>query len=67
VVSTTSLAGSIGVVKSIHDYTKAYEKMGITEIEIVSSQSPFKRYDPASKDGRTAMASSDGTLPLGVE
>ena len=53
VVSQTSLVGSIGVVKSIRDYTKAYEKMGITDLEIVSSQSPFKRVDPASKDGRT--------------
>jgi hypothetical protein len=29
------------------------EKAGVTEIEIVSSQSPYKRTDPASKDGRT--------------
>jgi signal peptide peptidase SppA len=53
VVSPTSLVGSIGVVKSIRDYSKAMEKAGVTEIEIVSSQSPFKRTDPASKDGHT--------------
>lgn len=53
VVSPTSLVGSIGVVKSIRDYSKAMEKAGVTEIEIVSSQSPYKRTDPASKDGRT--------------
>ncbi len=53
VVSPTSLLGSIGVVKSIRDYSKAMEKAGVTEIEIVSSQSPYKRTDPASKDGRT--------------
>lgn len=53
VVSPTSLVGSIGVVKSIRDYSKAMEKAGVTEIEVVSSQSPYKRTDPASKDGRT--------------
>lgn len=53
VVSPTSLVGSIGVVKAIRDYSGALEKAGVTEIEIVSSQSPYKRVDPATKEGRS--------------
>ncbi len=55
VVSETSALGSIGVVGV---YRKPREdKNGPETIEIVSSQSPFKRLDPASEDGRARLQS----------
>ncbi len=68
VVSPTSLVGSIGVVKSLRDYTKMFENAGVTEIEIVSSQSPYKRTDPASKEGRSReQAQVDALAEVFVE
>ncbi len=53
VVSETSGLGSIGVVGV---YRKPREdKNGPQTIEIVSSQSPFKRLDPESDDGRARL------------
>lgn len=51
VCDATALVGSIGVVMAVPD--PAAEKA--TEIEIVSSQSPSKRLDVTSKDGRAEI------------
>jgi len=52
VVSETSALGSIGVVGI---YRSKSSKEAVSEIEIVSSQSPHKRLDPASDDGRARI------------
>jgi signal peptide peptidase SppA len=54
VVSETSALGSIGVV-GVYRNKSAKETSG--EIEIVSSQSPNKRLDPASDSGRARIQS----------
>lgn len=46
----TSLVGSIGVLTSVIDDSKAEETAGVREIEIVSSQSPGKRNKPVDDD-----------------
>jgi len=51
----TAQIGSIGVVASWDDYSEADEKRGIKHYEIVSSQSPDKRLDPKSKEGRAKL------------
>lgn len=53
VVSETSGLGSIGVV-GVYRGAKL-EKNAAPTIEIVSSQSPFKRLDPATDDGRARL------------
>ena len=50
--STTAFVGSIGVVFTIIDDSKKLEKEGIEKIEIVSVQSPKKRPDVKSEEGR---------------
>jgi signal peptide peptidase SppA len=52
VMATTGEAGSIGVVAGYTDRKKQKEKSGVSEIEIVSSQSPYKRPDPSTSEGR---------------
>jgi capsid assembly protease len=52
VVDPTAMLGSIGTVATIR---KKEPKAGITEYEIVSTQSPKKRVDPASEEGRSAL------------
>ena len=47
--------GSIGTVATIRDYRAAQEKKGIKTYEIVSTQSPKKRPDPATKEGRDVI------------
>lgn len=44
--------GSIGTVLSFYNFDKMLEKMGIEEIEIVSSVSPHKRPDETTDAGR---------------
>lgn len=53
--SQTSLVGSVGVVASITDRTGAQERQGVKTYTFVSSQSPRKRNDPASEDGRESI------------
>ncbi|KRG65811.1 hypothetical protein ABB27_14680 [Stenotrophomonas terrae] len=53
VISETALLGSIGVVMSYQDTSERDAKTGVRSIEIVSSQSPDKRIDPATDDGRS--------------
>jgi capsid assembly protease len=57
VVSQAAFVGSIGVVATYIDSSKADEAAGLQEIEIVSSQSPKKRPDPLSDDGRAQIQS----------
>lgn len=55
VVSPTALLGSIGVVSAYRDDRARQEKAGVRTIEIVSSQSPMKRADPTTDEGRAAV------------
>lgn len=52
VVNGTSILGSIGVVATYYDTKKYEEDLGIEEIEIVSSNAPDKRIDPATPEGK---------------
>jgi ClpP class serine protease len=51
VSSETGIVGSIGAVMSMVDTTEADRKKGIRTIEIVSSQSPFKRVNVDTPEG----------------
>ncbi len=51
-ISDTGEAGSIGVVATYRDSSKAKEKAGVKDTEIISSQSPFKRMGPETDEGR---------------
>ncbi len=55
VMADTAEAGSIGVVTTYFDWSKFDEKLGVREIEIVSSQSPLKRARPTTETGRDAI------------
>lgn len=57
VVSEAAMLGSIGVVLGIQDKKAADEKRGVKTIEFVSSQSPGKRPDPSTEDGRSRIQS----------
>lgn len=52
VAADTAEAGSIGVVAAYSDDKEAQKKRGITTHEIVSSQSPNKRPDVSTPEGR---------------
>jgi signal peptide peptidase SppA len=52
VVDETSYVGSIGVCTTYLDDRKFLEKVGFEEIEIISSQSPFKNIAPYKDEGR---------------
>jgi ClpP class serine protease len=52
IVTQDGMVGSVGVVATIRDYKAADEKRGIRNIEIVSTQSPKKRPDPTTPEGR---------------
>lgn len=52
VANESAFLGSIGVVAAISDSRSADEKRGVKRYEIVSSQSPRKRPDPATEAGR---------------
>jgi signal peptide peptidase SppA len=55
VTDATALIGSIGVVAGFTDRSGADEKNGLKRFEIVSSQSPRKRLDPATPEGKAAV------------
>lgn len=55
VVSEAALLGSIGVVLGIQDRKVAEERRGVRTIEFVSSQSPGKRPDPGTDEGRNRI------------
>lgn len=50
VCAPTANLGSIGVVCALLDDSKAQEKMGLREVQIVSSQSPHKRGAPITDE-----------------
>ncbi len=52
--SETAILGSIGVVSSYLDRSKADEAAGIRRIEVISSQSPDKRLTPTDDRGLAA-------------
>ncbi len=57
VLAETGEAGSIGVVAAYSDDKEAQKKRGVMTHEIVSSQSPMKRPDYSTKEGRAQIQS----------
>lgn len=57
VVDESAMLGSIGVVMSYLDTRKRDEKSDVRAVDIVSSQSPDKRVDPNTDEGRTKVQS----------
>lgn len=55
VADKTAMLGSIGVVSSQRDYSERDEKQGIKTYQIVSSQSPNKRPDLNTEEGRNTV------------
>jgi signal peptide peptidase SppA len=55
VTSQTGVLGSIGCVAVFQDTSKKEANEGVQTIEIVSSQSPNKRPDPATEEGRAQL------------
>jgi signal peptide peptidase SppA len=55
VANESAFLGSIGVVAAISDNRAAQERQGVKRYEIVSSQSPRKRPDPATEAGRAQI------------
>ncbi|MGE4408136.1 S49 family peptidase [Pseudomonas sp.] len=55
IVDDTALLGSLGVVMSYLDTSARDAKSDVRRVEIVSSQSPDKRLDPASDEGRAKV------------
>lgn len=55
VADETAELGSIGVVCTWTDDKEARKSKGLTDYEVVSSQSPHKRLDPTSEKGRSAL------------
>ncbi len=53
VVADTALLGSIGTVMTLTDTRERDAKNGVRTYEVVSSQSPYKRVDPATPEGRS--------------
>lgn len=58
IVADTAEVGSIGVVAGYTDDREFRKKRGIENIEIVSSQSPNKRLDPQTPEGRQQIQST---------
>lgn len=54
-VGATGIMGSIGAVLTVVDTSSADAKNGVRTLEIVSSQSPKKRLDPFSDEGRSEL------------
>lgn len=52
IISKTAESGSIGIVSIYTDYSKFDEKIGIQEIEIISSQSPKKYQKATTTEGK---------------
>lgn len=55
VATDTGRVGSIGVGAAYQDWSKYDERVGLKEIEIVSSQSPKKWISPATPEGRALV------------
>jgi ClpP class serine protease len=61
-VDATGLVGSIGVVATFLDSSKRDEASGVRQVEIVSSQSPDKRLDVVTEDGRAKVQATVDSL-----
>ena len=55
VAAREAIVGGIGVVATFMDWSRYEERVGIREIEIISSQSPKKRPNPATDEGRSQI------------
>ena len=55
VIDATAQVGSIGISAVFMDSREAWKKAGIERIQILSTASPKKRPDPATKDGATQI------------
>jgi len=55
VADETAQLGSIGVLATVIDDREAEAKHGVKRYEIVSSQSPLKRTDPGTDEGRAQL------------
>jgi ClpP class serine protease len=51
----SALIGSVGVVAAVTDNREAQQRQGVRRYEIVSSQSPYKRPDVATEEGRAQI------------
>jgi signal peptide peptidase SppA len=55
VADETAQLGSIGVLATVVDDRAAEERSGVKRYEIISSQSPLKRTDPSTDEGRDQL------------
>lgn len=55
VADSNAILGSIGVVLTVRETKRMEKSRGIDHHEIVSSQSPRKRLEPSSEEGRAAL------------
>lgn len=55
VTDETAQLGSIGVLATVMDDREAEERRGVKRYDVISSQSPLKRSDPASDEGRQQL------------
>ncbi|HEY1896756.1 MAG TPA: S49 family peptidase [Terracidiphilus sp.] len=57
VADETAQLGSIGVLATVIDSSAADQKSGVKRYDVVSSQSPLKRTDPGTDEGRAQLQS----------
>lgn len=55
IIDDTAMLGSIGTVLGIEDSRERDAKNGVKRMEIVSAQSPYKRVDPATEEGKARL------------
>lgn len=68
VADETAQLGSIGVLATVLDDSKAAERSGVKRYDVVSSQSPLKRTDPATDEGRAQLQKLvDGLAQVFIE
>lgn len=67
-VDKTAILGSIGVVAAWTDDSKSRTAAGLTDYEVVSSQSPKKRLDPKLDEGRAELQKQiDGLADIFID
>jgi signal peptide peptidase SppA len=62
VANESAQLGSIGVLATFIDNREAQRRQGIAQYDVVSSQSPLKRSDPATEDGRAQIQDMVDTM-----
>jgi len=62
VLAETAMAGSIGVVMAMVDRSMQDAARGVKTFQFVSSQSPKKRVDPATDEGRSVLQTTTDDL-----